>query len=114
MQVNLERFKIVADTNAEMRFLDDRLRFLIEVLSVPWVLTDDEIASLQEAAERGDEKALEDRRRAEKRARKRIEREAKDARAIARQYEREEKFREKELGALREDGQRVMRKFGFG
>jgi len=114
MQVQLERFERVADTNAEMHFLDDRLRFLIEILSVPWVLTDDEIDALQEAAERGDEKALEEKRRAEKRARKRVEREEKDARAIARRYEREEKAREKELGALREDGQRVMRKFGFG
>jgi hypothetical protein len=113
MQVQLERFERVADTNAEMRFLDDRLRFLIEVLSVPWTLTDDEIHALEEAAERGDEKALEEKRRAEKRARKRKEREEKDARAIARRYAREEQAREKELGALREDGQRVMRKFGF-
>jgi hypothetical protein len=113
MQVHLERFERVADTNAEMQFLDDRLRFLIEVLSVPWILTDDEVEALQEAAERGDERAIEEKRRAEKRARKRMEREEKDARAIARRYEREEQARERELGALREDGQRIMRKFGF-
>ncbi|CAG7947933.1 unnamed protein product [Penicillium olsonii] len=113
MQIHLERFELVADTNAEMQFLDERLRFLLEVLSVPWVLTDDEIESLRQAAERGDEKVLEDKRRAQMRARKRVEREEKDARTIARRYEREEKARERQLGALREDGQMVMRRFGF-
>ncbi|CAG8035012.1 unnamed protein product [Penicillium salamii] len=113
MQIHLERFERVADTNAEMQFLDERLRFLLEVLSVPWVLTDDEIESLRQAAERGDEKVLEEKRRAERRARKRVEREEKDARAIARRYEREERARERQLGPLREDGQSVMRKFGF-
>lgn len=113
MQIHLERFERVADTNVEMRFLDDRLRFLIEVLSVPWVLSDEEIEVLQESAERGDEQAIEEQRRAQKRARKRLEREDKDARAIARQYEREEKTREEELNALRQDGERVMKRFGF-
>jgi hypothetical protein len=31
-----------------MQFLDARLRFLIEVLSVPWVLTDEEIETLRD------------------------------------------------------------------
>ncbi|KAJ5772997.1 Nucleic acid-binding OB-fold [Penicillium paradoxum] len=114
MQLNLERFWLVGDTNAEMRFLDDRLRFLIEVLSVPWVLSDEEVEALRLDAERGDERLLEDKRRAERVARKRVEREERHARAIAHRYEREEKEREKELRALREDGERVMRKFGFG
>lgn len=113
MQIHLERFERVADTNVEMRFLDDRLRFLIEVLSVPWALSEHEIEVLQESAERGDEKAIEEQRRAQKRARKRLEREDKDARAIARRYEREEKAREQELSALRQDGERVMKRFGF-
>ncbi|KAJ5354178.1 hypothetical protein N7541_006742 [Penicillium brevicompactum] len=113
MQVHLERFERVGDTNAEMQFLDERLRFLVEVLSVPWVLGDDEVESLRRAAERGDERVLEEKRRAERRARKRIEREEKDTRAIAKRYEREERAREEQLGALREDGQRVMKKFGF-
>lgn len=113
MQVQLERFERVGDTNAEMKFLDDRLRFLVEVLSVPWVLDDDEVESLRQAAERGDEKVLEEKRRAERRAKKRAEREEKDTRAIARRYEREERAREKQLSALRENGEKVMKRFGF-
>ncbi|KAJ5383533.1 Nucleic acid-binding OB-fold [Penicillium concentricum] len=114
MQLNLERFWIVRDTNTEMQFLDSRLRFLIEVLSVPWVLTDEEIETLRADAERCDERALESKRRAERAARKKVEREERHARAIARRYEKEENEREKELREIREDGERVMRKFGFG
>lgn len=102
------------DTNAEMQFLDARLRFLIEVLSVPWVLTDEEIETLRNDAERCDERALEDKRRVERAARKKIEREERHARAIARRYEKEENERERELRKIREDGERLMRKFGFG
>ncbi|KAJ5467043.1 hypothetical protein N7475_004795 [Penicillium sp. IBT 31633x] len=114
MQLNLERFWRVGDTNAEMRFLDDRLRFLIEVLSVPWVLSDEEVETLRREADRSDERVLEDKRRAERMVRKRAEREERHARAIARRYEREEIEREREIVALREDGERVMRRFGFG
>ncbi|OQE47417.1 hypothetical protein PENCOP_c001G07998 [Penicillium coprophilum] len=114
MQLNLERFWIVRDTNTEMQFLDTRLRFLIEVLSVPWVLTDEEIETLRADAERYDERTLEDKRRAERVARKKVEREERHAKAIARRYEREEYEREQELKKIREDGKRVMRKFGFG
>ncbi|KAJ5164500.1 Nucleic acid-binding OB-fold [Penicillium coprophilum] len=114
MQLNLERFWIVRDTNTEMQFLDTRLRFLIEVLSVPWVLTDEEIETLRADAERDDERTLEDKRRAERVARKKVEREERHAKAIARRYEKEEYEREQELREIREDGKRVMRKFGFG
>lgn len=114
MQLHLERFWLVRDTNAEMQFLDTRLRFLIEVLSVPWVLTDEEIETLRDDAERCDERVLEDKRRAERIARKKIEREERHAKAIARRYEKEENERERELRKVREDGERVMRKFGFG
>lgn len=114
MQLHLERFWLVRDTNAEMQFLDTRLRFLIEVLSVPWVLTDEEVEDLHGDAERCDERVLEDKRRAERIARKRIEREERHAKAIARRYEKEENERERELKKIREDGERVMRRFGFG
>ncbi|KAJ5129387.1 uncharacterized protein N7515_005426 [Penicillium bovifimosum] len=114
MQLNLERFWLVGDTNAEMRFLDDRLRFLLRVLSVPWELSDDEVEELRRDAERSDERAVEGRRRAERAVRKREEREERHARAIAKRYKKEEEEREKELRALREDGERVMRRFGFG
>ncbi|KAJ5959297.1 Nucleic acid-binding OB-fold [Penicillium vulpinum] len=113
MQLHLERFWLVGDTNAEMQFLDTRLRFFIEVLSVPWVLTDEEIKALRRDAERRDERVLENKRRAERAARKRAEREERHARAIARRYEKEEEERERQLGEVRKDGERVMRKFGF-
>ncbi|CAI7618679.1 unnamed protein product [Penicillium glandicola] len=114
MQLHLERFWLVRDTNAEMQFLDTRLRFLVEVLSVPWVLSDGEVQTLRDDAERCDERVLEDKRRAERAARKRIEREERHARAIARRYEKEENEREREIRKVRKDGERVMRKFGFG
>ncbi|KAJ5776154.1 uncharacterized protein N7511_001165 [Penicillium nucicola] len=113
MQINLERFMPVPDTNSEMGFLDQRLRFLIEVLSVPWVLSDDEIEKCRVDAEKGDVRALEERRRVERRGVKRREREERDALIIAKRYEREEKEREKEGVFCREDGVRVMRRFGW-
>jgi hypothetical protein len=113
MQINLERFTLVPDTNAEMAFLDERLRFLIEVLSVPWVLTDAEIEGYRVDAEMGDVRAREERRRIEKRGIKRREREERDARLIAKRYEREEREREKEGVSCAEDGFRVMRRFGW-
>lgn len=114
MQLNLERFWRVGDTNAEMKFLDDRLRFLIEVLSVPWALSEEEIEVLRREAERSDERVVEGKRRAERMVRKRAEREERHAKAIARRYEREEREREREIVALRENGEKVMRRFGFG
>ncbi|OJJ59014.1 hypothetical protein ASPSYDRAFT_992503 [Aspergillus sydowii CBS 593.65] len=54
MQVQLERFFTVPDTKAEMRFVEARCRFLVDVLSVPWVLGEGEIAALRvEADEEG-------------------------------------------------------------
>jgi hypothetical protein len=114
MQINLERFTLVPDTNAEMAFLDERLRFLIEVLSVPWVLSDAEVEGYRVDAEMGDVRALEERRRIERRGVKRREREERDARVIAKRYEREEREREREGAVCREDGVRVMRRFGWG
>ncbi|KAJ6188721.1 hypothetical protein N7519_003629 [Penicillium mononematosum] len=104
MQLHFERFWLVRDTNAEMQFLDARLRFLIEVLSVPWVLTDEEIETLREDAEKCDERVLEDKRRAERVARKKIEREERHARAIARRYEKENEKRGESLGRLERMG----------
>ncbi|KAJ5991045.1 hypothetical protein N7499_011589 [Penicillium canescens] len=113
MQINLERFTLVPDTNAEMAFLDERLRFLIEVLSVPWELSDAEVEGYRVDAEMGDVRALEERRRIERRGVKRREREERDAKVIAKRYEREEREREREGAFCREDGVRVMRRFGW-
>lgn len=109
MQLNLERFTLIRDTNAEMQFIDKRLQFLVEVLAVPWVLSDEEIEQLREEAERGDAKAIEDRQRAEQRVKRRAEREERDYRHIQKRYEREERRRAKEAVVCREDGVNLMR-----
>ncbi|KAJ5755564.1 hypothetical protein N7533_005107 [Penicillium manginii] len=108
MQVNLERFALVHDTNSEMRFIDERLRFLVEVLSLPWFLLDEEVEDLRREAERGGLEVAEERRRAEKRARMRTEREERDQRHIQRRYEKEERKRAVGAGVCREDGVKVM------
>lgn len=109
MQLHLERFTLLRDTNAEIQFVDERLRFLVEVLSVPWVLLDDEVEQLRREAERGDREAVEGRRHAERRERRRAEREERDQRRIRKRYEREEKRRAKEAGLCREAGVKVMK-----
>ena len=108
MQLQLERFTLVGDTNAEMQFLDERLRFFVEVLSVPWVLSEAEIKQLREDAEQGDLEAVERRRRAEGRVKRRVEREERDQRHIRRRYEKEERRRDKEAIACQKEGMRVM------
>lgn len=108
MQMNLERFTIVHDTNSEMQFVDERLRFLVEVLSVPWFLLDEEIEGLRREAERGGLEVAEERRRAEKRVRMRAEREERDQRHIQKRYEKEERKRAKGAGVCKEDGMKVM------
>ncbi|KAJ5916879.1 hypothetical protein N7504_000894 [Penicillium tannophilum] len=109
MQLHLERFSILRDTNAEMEFVFERLQFLVEVLSVPWVLSDEEIEVLRKEGEEGDIRAAEERERVRKKNLRRIEREEKDERSIARKYKSEEREREKEAAVCREEGVRVMR-----
>lgn len=108
MQVNLERFALVHDTNSEMQFIDERLRFLVEVLSVPWVLLDEEIEALRREAERGGLEIADERRRAEKRVRMRAEREERDQKHIQKRYEKEERKRAQGAGVCKEDGVKIM------
>lgn len=109
MQLNLERFTLIRDTNAEMQFVDERLQFLVEVLAVPWLLRDVEIEQLRAEADKGDLKAIEERQRAERRVKRRAEREERDYRHIQKRYEREERKRAKEAVVCKEDGVNVMR-----
>ncbi|KAJ5168507.1 uncharacterized protein N7482_004101 [Penicillium canariense] len=109
MQLHLERFTLIRDPNAEMQFVDERLQFLVEVLSVPWVLLDDEIEQLRLEAERGDVKLVEERHRAKQRVKRRAEREERDQRHIQRRYEKEERKRAKEAVACKEDSVTFMR-----
>jgi hypothetical protein len=109
MQLNLERFTLIRDTNAEMQFVDERLQFLVEVLAVPWLLRDVEIEQLRAEADKGDLKAIEERQRAERRVKRRAEQEERDYRHIQKRYEREERKRAKEAVVCKEDGVNVMR-----
>ncbi|KAI9934995.1 hypothetical protein AWENTII_005456 [Aspergillus wentii] len=109
MQLQLERFFAVPDTNAEMQFLDQRIRFLVDVLSTPWYLSDEEIDQLRLAAEEEEERVEGERERALKRQRRRAEREEKDQRRIQRMWEAEERKREKEASSVKDAGLRVMR-----
>lgn len=107
-QLQLERFFPVPDTKAEMRFLRDRVQYLVDILSVPWVLTDEEVEQLRLEADEEGREAEEARIRREQRARRRVEQEEKDRRRIRKMYELEERAREKEARRCREAGRKLM------
>ncbi|PYH99606.1 hypothetical protein BO71DRAFT_479294 [Aspergillus ellipticus CBS 707.79] len=110
VQLNLERMFLVRDTNTEMRFVDQRSRFLVEVLAVPWwVGGAEEVERLRGEAEEEEERVVEEQERLRRRQRRREEREERDRRRIMREWEREERGREKEAGWCRDEGGRVMR-----
>jgi hypothetical protein len=96
-QLRLERYTVLPDTNAEVAFWESRTRFLVDVLSVPWMLSEEEIERLRRMCE--DDKGQERRRAAAKRERveraerKLAEREERDRARIERRYEREEVVR---------------------
>lgn len=109
MQVQLERVFPVRDTNSEMRFLDQRNRYLVEVLSVPWQLTAEEVAKLRVEADEEEERVEEEHIQARRRMRRRAEREEKDHQRILRLWEREERRRKKEAEFCRIAGIKFMR-----
>ncbi|KAJ1707977.1 hypothetical protein AFCA_009293 [Aspergillus flavus] len=111
MQVQLERVAVVQDTNAEMRFLDQRSRYLVEVLSVPWSLTEEDVERLRYEADDEEERLEEEQERIKRRQRRRIEREEKDQRRIQKLWEREERLRAKEALYSRDAGAKFMRDF---
>lgn len=108
MQVHLERFTLVPDTNAEMQFVDERLQFLVQVLSVPWFLGEEEVERLRLDVENGGLRVAEERKKVERRVRRRVEREERDQRHILKRYEKEERLRAKEASVCRKDGVKVM------
>lgn len=109
MQVQLERFFTVPDTKAEMRFVEARCRFLVDVLSVPWVLGEGEIAALRVEADEEGSKIEEEHVRLRRRERRKAEREEKERRRIEKVWEREEALREREARVAREVGKEYMR-----
>lgn len=109
VQVQLERYFVIPDTNAEMRFLDQRVRVLVEVLSVPWVLLEEEVERLRVEADEEEVRLEGERKRVEKRRRRREEKEERDYGRILKRWELEERAREKEARVAREEGRRLMR-----
>ncbi|PGH32487.1 hypothetical protein GX50_04724 [[Emmonsia] crescens] len=127
-QLHLERYEVLRDTNAEVRFWDERTRFRVQVLSLPWLVARGEVERLKGEAEIGGSKngdvelnsdlnaggyVVARRRQAARereRERRRVEREDKDRLRIERRYEREEVVREKLAGRCREKSAQVNRK----
>ncbi|KAL2794695.1 hypothetical protein BJX66DRAFT_303286 [Aspergillus keveii] len=109
MQVNLERFFPVPDTAAEMRFVESRCRFFLEVLSTPWFVSEGYIETLRVEADEEGEKIEEEQAWARRRARRRAEREEKERLKIERAWEREEASREKDARRAREAGGELLR-----
>ena len=73
IQIQLERYFLVPDTTTEMRFVDQRVRFLVEVLSVPWGLMDGEVERLRVEADEEEVRCEGERRKGEKRRRRRAD-----------------------------------------
>jgi hypothetical protein len=96
-QLRLERYTLLPDTNAEVGFWESRTRFLVDVLSVPWVLTEEDIERLRRTCEedegRDARRMAAKRKKVERAERKAVEREERDRARIERRYEREEVVR---------------------
>jgi hypothetical protein len=107
-QVILERFWVLGDTSAEIKFWNERSRFLMDVLSEPWCLTKDEIESLRQQARAEETIAVKERERTKVRKKKLEEREERYHRRIVRRWEAEEKVREKESERVRESNRRWL------
>ena len=111
LQLHLERYVLVQDTNSEMEFLEQRTRFLVDVLCVPWELGEDEIEWLRRKCEEEDLKKLKRKRAKEQRiaraVRKEAEREERYRLRIERQYAKEEILRQKLAEKCAEVSRRV-------
>jgi len=108
-QIQLERIAIVPDTNAEMRFWEQRTKMKADVLSTPWKLSPEEQSRLVMAVE-GHTKA--ERVRAlklQQRDAARRAREERHALMIARKYEKEEVKRAHAAEAARKAGELLMK-----
>lgn len=107
MTVILERFWLITDTNSEVRFWNERSRFLIDVLSHPWHLSADDVEELRRQAQSQERKVIRDRQRKQERQKREREREEKSQRRILRRWEAEEKVRAAEEERVRLDNKRL-------
>ncbi|OKL61303.1 hypothetical protein UA08_03209 [Talaromyces atroroseus] len=112
-QVILERFWVLCDTSAEIKFWNERSRFLMDVLSKPWCLTEDEIASLRQQARVEQGRAMKERQRMQERKKRLEGREQRYQRRIVRRWQAEEKLREKESERVRESNKRWLASKGL-
>ncbi|RAL10648.1 OB-fold domain-containing protein [Aspergillus homomorphus CBS 101889] len=114
VQLHLERFTVLASINAEMRFMDQRARVRVEVLSAPWVLSPAEVVRLRGEAEREEERVEAEAERGVRRGRRRVVREEREYSKILGTWEAEERVREREARIAREAGVELMRVLAMG
>ncbi|CRG91866.1 OB-fold nucleic acid binding domain protein [Talaromyces islandicus] len=107
MQVVLERFWVLHETNAEVKFWNERARFLVDVLSVPWSLTPEIVEALRRRARDEETDTVSDRRRVVEKQRRLEERERKDYKRILKRWDKEERLREKEAEWITESNKRL-------
>jgi hypothetical protein len=107
MQVVLERFWVLRETNAEVKFWNERARFLVDVLSMPWSLTPEVVEALRRRARDEETDVARDRRRMVEKQRRLEEREGKDYGRIMKRWDKEEKLREKEAEWITESNKRL-------
>ncbi|KAK2819986.1 hypothetical protein FQN49_007834 [Arthroderma sp. PD_2] len=112
-QLHLERFSLVSDMADEMKFWEERTRFLIDVLDIPWYLPAAQVEQLRIEAVGIEEKKMQ-KARARERARvklecRRLEKEKMDQERIARRYEKEEEVRRKCAERCREVSRRLKK-----
>ncbi|KAJ9311648.1 hypothetical protein DTO271D3_8112 [Paecilomyces variotii] len=93
VQVQLERFTLLRDTNAEMRFWDEQSRYLVDVLSVPWTLEPEEVDQLRREADEEEDRIIRAKKRLEQKRRKAAKREERDRVRIRKEWEMDEKLR---------------------
>ncbi|KAI1962817.1 hypothetical protein LOZ58_002440 [Ophidiomyces ophidiicola] len=88
LQLHLERYTLLRDTNEEMHFWNEKNRFFVQVLSLPWVLTAEEKEALRVEEVRREKWKRCKREVLEKREQLRAEKEERDRKRIERSYEK--------------------------
>lgn len=107
-QIHLERVAIVPDTNAELKFVEQRTKLRVEVLSKPWIVSSREQSRLLKVAEgrRNTDKAQIRKRKERETARQ--AREIRHAERIAKKYEEDEVKRAAAAEIARKAGEMFM------
>lgn len=107
-QIHLERVAIVPDTNTELRFVEQRTKLKVEVLSKPWTVSPREQSQLLKATEGRRNTAKAQIRRKTERETARQAREVRHAERIAKKYEQDEVKRAAAAEIARKAGELLM------